>query len=127
MPKRLPQTVQQAAPDRPAPAGSFSFVACGEARLAGRAGSAGLTASRRRSLRQLGEHAGKEALAERLLAAEGMGEGLAERVGGKLGERLVDGGPGVHEVEFRHGGYEYNYDIDVNTCNIVEWDKDFDD
>ena len=30
-----------------------------------------------------------------------MGEGLAERVGGELGEGPVDGGTGVHEVEFR--------------------------
>ena len=51
----------------------------------------------------------------------------ADEVSGLRCEKDYDDGREIYEVEFRHGGYEYNYDIDVNTCNIVEWDKDFDD
>ncbi|MCI5915290.1 MAG: PepSY domain-containing protein [Christensenella sp.] len=32
-----------------------------------------------------------------------------------------------YEVEFKAGGYEYDYEIDAQTGKILEWDKDFDD
>lgn len=32
-----------------------------------------------------------------------------------------------YEVDFRSGGYEYDYDIDAATGTIMSYDKDFDD
>lgn len=38
-----------------------------------------------------------------------------------------DNGRDIYEVEFRYGGYEYEYDIDAGDYSIIEWDKDYDD
>ncbi len=32
-----------------------------------------------------------------------------------------------YEVDFHHGGYEYDYDIDAKTAKILSYDKDYDD
>lgn len=38
-----------------------------------------------------------------------------------------DDGVPEYEVNFRHGGYEYDYDIHAETGKIRSWDKDRDD
>jgi len=38
-----------------------------------------------------------------------------------------DDGVPEYEVDFRHGGYEYDYDIHAETGKIRSWDKDRDD
>ena len=50
-----------------------------------------------------------------------------EKVTGLKAEIDNDDGRSVYEVEFRYGGYEYNYDIDAKTGSIIEYDKDIDD
>ena len=32
-----------------------------------------------------------------------------------------------YEVDFHHGGYEYDYDIDAKTGKVLSYDKDYDD
>lgn len=32
-----------------------------------------------------------------------------------------------YEIDFKYGGYEYDYDIDAKTGAILSYDKDFDD
>ena len=32
-----------------------------------------------------------------------------------------------YEVDFHHGGYEYDYDIDAKTGKVLSHDKDYDD
>ncbi|MBE6824851.1 MAG: hypothetical protein E7513_05840 [Ruminococcaceae bacterium] len=32
-----------------------------------------------------------------------------------------------YEVDFKHGGYEYDYDIDAKSGTILSYDKDYDD
>ena len=51
----------------------------------------------------------------------------ADQVSGLRCEKDYDDGREIYDVEFRHGGYEYNYDIDAHSYRIVEWDKDYDD
>jgi len=51
----------------------------------------------------------------------------ADEVSGLRCEKDYDDGREIYDVEFRHGGYEYNYDIDANSNQIIEWDKDYDD
>ena len=51
----------------------------------------------------------------------------ADEVSGLRCEKDYDDGREIYDVEFRHGGYEYNYDIDAHSYRIVEWDKDYDD
>ena len=36
-------------------------------------------------------------------------------------------GRSVYEIEFKSGGYEYEYEIDTATGTILEFDKDWDD
>ena len=38
-----------------------------------------------------------------------------------------DDGVPEYEVDFRHGGYEYDYDIHAETGKIRSWDKDRED
>ena len=38
-----------------------------------------------------------------------------------------DGGRPEYEVDFRHDGYEYDYEIHAETGRIITWDKDRDD
>ena len=38
-----------------------------------------------------------------------------------------DDGVPEYEVDFRHGGYEYDYEIHAETGKIRTWDKDWDD
>ena len=38
-----------------------------------------------------------------------------------------DDGVPEYEVDFRYGGYEYDYDIHAETGKIRSWDKDWDD
>ena len=38
-----------------------------------------------------------------------------------------DDGRTYYEVDFRHGGYEYDYKISATSGKIVEWDKELDD
>ena len=38
-----------------------------------------------------------------------------------------DDGIPEYEVDFRHGGFEYDYDIHAETGKIRNWDKDFGD
>lgn len=33
----------------------------------------------------------------------------------------------IYEIEFKAGGYEYNYEVDAATGSIVEFDKEWDD
>ena len=51
----------------------------------------------------------------------------ADEVSGLRCEKDYDDGREIYDVEFRHGGYEYTYDIDAHSYRIVEWDKDYDD
>ena len=48
-------------------------------------------------------------------------------VSGLKCEKDHDDGTEIYEVEFKHGGYEYSYDIDAKTFRILDWDKDIDD
>ncbi|HAB94093.1 MAG TPA: hypothetical protein DCF49_04925 [Lachnospiraceae bacterium] len=36
-------------------------------------------------------------------------------------------GRAVYEVEFHVGDYEYNYDIDAETYEVLDWDREIDD
>ena len=38
-----------------------------------------------------------------------------------------DDGMSIYEIEFKAGGYEYNYEVDAATGSIVEFDKEWDD
>ena len=38
-----------------------------------------------------------------------------------------DDGRPEYEVDFHHGGYEYDYEIHAETGKIITWDKDRDD
>lgn len=42
-------------------------------------------------------------------------------------EKDTDDGREIYEVEFRKGQYEYSYDIDAKTYEVLDWDKDIDD
>lgn len=39
----------------------------------------------------------------------------------------IDDGRTVYEVDFKCGGYEYDYEINAKTGSIIEYDKDIDD
>ncbi|MBQ7930695.1 MAG: PepSY domain-containing protein, partial [Clostridia bacterium] len=36
-------------------------------------------------------------------------------------------GKAVYEVEFKSGAYEYEYEIDASTGDVLKFDKEFDD
>ena len=67
---------------------------------------------------------GREAAIDAALGHAGFN---ADQVSGLRCEKDYDDGREIYDVEFRHGGYEYNYDIDAHSYRIVEWDKDYDD
>ena len=67
---------------------------------------------------------GREAAIDAALGHAGFS---ADEVSGLRCEKGYDDGREIYEVEFRHGGFEYSYDIDANSYKIVEWDKDYDD
>lgn len=67
---------------------------------------------------------GREAAIDAALSHAGLS---ADEASGLKCEKGYDDGREIYEVEFRHGGYEYSYDIDANTYKIIEWDKDYDD
>ena len=51
----------------------------------------------------------------------------ADQVTGLRTEYEVDDGVPEYSVEFRQGGYEYEYEIHAGTGKILSWDKDRDD
>ena len=54
--------------------------------------------------------------------------GLSESaVNGLKVELDREDGRQQYEVEFKAGGYEYDYEIDAVNGTILEWDKDYDD
>ena len=57
-------------------------------------------------------------------AHAGLSEGKATELKAELDR---EDGRQQYEVEFKAGGYEYDYEIDAQTGKILEWDKDFDD
>ena len=67
---------------------------------------------------------GREAAIDAALSHAGFD---ADQVSGLRCEKDYDDGREIYEVEFRHGGYEYSYDIDAHSYRILEWDKDYDD
>ena len=67
---------------------------------------------------------GREAAIDAALGHAGFN---ADQVSGLRCEKDYDDGREIYDVEFRHGGYEYTYDIDAHSYRIVEWDKDYDD
>ena len=38
-----------------------------------------------------------------------------------------DDGRAVYEIEFKHGAYEYEYEIDALTGEVIKSEKDIDD
>ena len=36
-------------------------------------------------------------------------------------------GKAIYEAEFKSGGYEYEYEIDASTGDVLKFDKEFDD
>ena len=42
-------------------------------------------------------------------------------------ERDTDDGVGVYEIEFKAGGYEYDYEIDAASGSILKFDREQDD
>ena len=42
-------------------------------------------------------------------------------------ERDTDDGVGVYEIEFKAGGYEYDYEIDAARGSILKFDREQDD
>ena len=67
---------------------------------------------------------GREKAIEVALGHAGFTE---DEVSGLRCEKDYDDGREIYDVEFRHGGYEYSYDIDANNYRILDWDKDYDD
>ena len=67
---------------------------------------------------------GREAAIDAALSHAGFD---ADQVSGLRCEKDYDDGREIYDVEFRHGGYEYSYDIDAHSYRILEWDKDYDD
>ena len=67
---------------------------------------------------------GREKAIEVALGHAGFTE---DEVSGLRCEKDYDDGREIYDVEFRHGGFEYSYDIDANNYRILDWDKDYDD
>lgn len=67
---------------------------------------------------------GRDAAIEAALKHAGLSE---NEVSGLKCEKDVDDGREIYEVEFHKGRYEYNYDIDARTYEVLEWDEDYDD
>lgn len=51
----------------------------------------------------------------------------ADQVKGLKVELDYDDGVPEYQVEFRHNGWEYDYEIHAQTGKILDWDKEFDD
>lgn len=51
----------------------------------------------------------------------------AEQVTRLKAEFDYDDGVPEYQVEFRHNGWEYDYEIHAQTGKILDWDKEFDD
>ena len=67
---------------------------------------------------------GREAAIDAALSHAGFS---ADEVSALKCEKDYDDGREIYEVEFKQGGYEYSYDIDAKSFNIIKWDKDYDD
>ena len=67
---------------------------------------------------------GRDAAIDAALSHAGFSAG---EVYGLKCNKDYDDGREIYEVEFKKGGYEYNYDIDANNYSVLEWDKDYDD
>ncbi len=67
---------------------------------------------------------GAEKAKSAALSHAGLGEADATRLRAELDR---DGGRYVYEVEFKSGGYEYEYEIDAANGSVITFDKELDD